>query len=202
MALAIDPSKIPNWAALPRETLPPPLLRAVTARALRLGTRQDMLAPWLDGRAAIVVLRSWGLDTFAIAERMAWVCEIDHVSEAWQTFVAQPSARRLEALWTSRRDWHWTKCAVALSCLPDEDRTTAIAAMEEIRDHACREPWAVAAVWLWRDKRAEAMPVDLHWLVVDRRVFASERRVAGAVMQESARLVVGRRADCSGGAER
>ncbi len=164
LTLAVNPVSIPTWAAPPRESLPPPLLRAVTAQALRLNLDRWLwelypwkLAPWLDGREAIAVLRAQGLDDAAIAERLAQVCGIDRVGKTWQTFVAQPSVRRLAALWKSRQRRYWEQCAVVLSCLPDGERDAAMTAMTKIQQDACRARWALAAVWLWRDERAEAM---------------------------------------------
>ncbi len=126
LSFAFDPDDIPDWTP-PRETLPQPLLRAVTTQALRIRDEDKWnLTPWLDGREAIAVLRKQGLNDATIAERMAQVGGIDPDEHGWQAFVAQPSAQRLGGLWHNQSFCEWTQCVT--------ERDAAMAVMMTLND--------------------------------------------------------------------
>ncbi len=144
-----------------RESLPPALRRYATAHLLSQAESGKTVAPAIDGRDAIAILREQGLDTATIASRMAHLCGLARPPEEWTLFIDHPSAERLRPLlsvaWSA---WEWRGHAVMLSCLPDTDRE---AVMEMIAALPEREPtrqrWMQAALWLWQDRRGEsAMP--------------------------------------------
>ncbi len=167
----LDPGNTPRWEPPLRETLPPPLLRIVTAQQLRL-TRWWEASPWLDGREVMTILREQGMDDAAIAERMARVNPSQRSAEAWRRFVPCPSATQLAAVCDAVSSWSWPQRAVLLSCLPDHERDAAIAVIGERTDESQRTEWAKAAVWLWRDSRAVSLLPWNRVVALDGRVLA------------------------------
>ncbi len=120
-----------------------------------------MLAPWLDGREALTILRTRGLDNPAIATQMANGYQISvSRSGAWQPVVACPSAQHMTGISCEPTFLYWRECAVILSCLPEHERNAAVNVISSMSDPLQRSEWLAAAIWLWRDERAKKMLED------------------------------------------
>ncbi len=139
---------------LPSETLPPNARQWLASRWALSSLCNPDARPWLDGQDAIFGLRNRGVAFPKICGFIALACNFKAGRE-WEGFLSVPSAKSLRPLLNHGQ--FWRNCAVVLSCLPKQERESAVQAIAEMPPGAGRDAWAIAAAWLWRDRRAERL---------------------------------------------
>ncbi len=143
-----------------KETLPAAMRALLLERCVDLvkndrGSLYEWLQPWMDipdmVRLLCASLESRHDCAWIIANR----CGIYSPTTAWFSYVEHPRASTLRFLLDEPMEWD--QCVVALALLPDDERPAAIQEIERCGNEHYRDEWALAAIWLWQDERAERM---------------------------------------------